>query len=163
MNKAYPLLYLILKTIADYAISIFCLIILSPLVVILSALIFFTGKGPVIYAQQRTGKDGKIFMIYKFRSLRHGIDEGIDLISDKNNRRITRVGKVMRKYKLDEIPNFINVVKGDMSIVGPRPEQEYYIEKIVQQASRYMELLNVKPGITSWAKLNMVMPQPWSR
>jgi lipopolysaccharide/colanic/teichoic acid biosynthesis glycosyltransferase len=105
--------------------------------VILSILIFISGKGPVIYSQKRTGMDGKTFMIHKFRSLMSGTDEGIDLIADKNDRRITKVGRFMRKYKLDEIPNFINVLKGEMSIVGPRPEQEYDIDRIVLKAPHY--------------------------
>jgi len=120
---------------------------------VLSTLIFITGRGPVIYFQKRTGKDGKIFLIYKFRSLKHGTDEGVDLISDKYDRKITRVGRFMRKYKMDEIPNFINVLKGEMSIVGPRPEQEYYIEKIELKEPQYKQLLKIKPGITSWGQV----------
>jgi lipopolysaccharide/colanic/teichoic acid biosynthesis glycosyltransferase len=130
-----------------------CLIILSPVMVILSILIFISGKGPVIYSQKRTGMDGKTFMIHKFRSLMSGTDEGIDLIADKNDRRITKVGRFMRKYKLDEIPNFINVLKGEMSIVGPRPEQEYYIDRIVLKAPHYRQLQKLKPGITSWGEV----------
>lgn len=107
----------------------------------------------MIFSQKRTGKNGKPFFIYKLRSLRHAVNEGIDLIADKNDPRITRIGKVMRKFKLDEIPNFFNVLKGEMSVVGPRPEQEYYIEKIVQKAPDYNKLLQVKPGITSWGEV----------
>jgi lipopolysaccharide/colanic/teichoic acid biosynthesis glycosyltransferase len=153
MDRAKLSLYRILKTTADYISAAICLVVLSPLAIIFSILIFLTGGGPVIFSQKRTGKDGKVFMIYKFRSLRHGIDEGIDLIADKNDRRITRVGRFMRKFKLDEIPNFINVLKGDMSFVGPRPEQPYYIDLIVKDAPQYTKLLNVKPGVTSWGEV----------
>jgi lipopolysaccharide/colanic/teichoic acid biosynthesis glycosyltransferase len=153
MNRAKFSVYLTIKTICDYAVSMICLIILSPVMVILSILIFISGKGPVIYSQKRTGMDGKTFMIHKFRSLMSGTDEGIDLIADKNDRRITKVGRFMRKYKLDEIPNFINVLKGEMSIVGPRPEQEYYIDRIVLKAPHYRQLQKLKPGITSWGEV----------
>jgi lipopolysaccharide/colanic/teichoic acid biosynthesis glycosyltransferase len=145
--------YMITKPICDYVVSIICLIILIPLILVLSAIIFFKGKGPVIYSQKRTGKDGKTFMIYKFRSLKQGTDEGVDLIADKYDRRITRIGRFMRKYKIDEIPNFINVIRGEMSLVGPRPEQEYYIEKIVLEAPEYKQLQKIKPGITSWGQV----------
>ena len=143
----------IFKTACDYTFAAFSLVILSPLLIILSILVFVTGGGPVIFSQKRTGKNGKPFFIYKLRSLRHAVNEGIDLIADKNDPRITRIGKVMRKFKLDEIPNFFNVLKGEMSVVGPRPEQEYYIEKIVQKAPDYNKLLQVKPGITSWGEV----------
>jgi lipopolysaccharide/colanic/teichoic acid biosynthesis glycosyltransferase len=153
MNRGSLSFYLITKTICDYSVSIICLSILSPLILLLSAFIFITGKGPVIYSQKRTGKDGKPFMIYKFRSLKHGTDEGVDLIADKSDRRITRTGRFIRKYKIDEIPNFINVIRGEMSLVGPRPEQAYYIEKIVLKAPQYKQLQNIKPGITSWGQV----------
>jgi lipopolysaccharide/colanic/teichoic acid biosynthesis glycosyltransferase len=147
--KMYP----ILKTIIDYAVSISCLVVLSPLIIILCMVILITEGCPVIYSQKRTGKNEKSFDIYKFRSLKHGTNLGTDLIVDKHDERITRVGRFMRKYKLDEIPNFVNVLLGDMSVVGPRPEQEYYIEKIVLKAPDYMRLLEVKPGITSFGQV----------
>lgn len=146
-------MYPILKTTADYAGSSLCLIILTPLMLILSVLIVITGKGPVIYSQKRTGKDGKIFEIYKFRSLKHGIVEEYNLIANKDDKRISRVGRFMRKFKLDEIPNFINVIRGEMSLVGPRPEQDYFIRKIVLKAPQYTRLQEIKPGITSWGQV----------
>ncbi len=149
MNRANSSIYRIVKTTCDYAFAAICLLVLSPVIIILSILIFTTGGAPVIYSQKRTGKNGKPFNLYKFRSLRHGLNEGIDLISDKNDIRITRIGRIMRKYKLDEIPNFVNVLRGEMSVVGPRPEQEYYIEKILPRSPGYSNLLKLKPGITS--------------
>jgi lipopolysaccharide/colanic/teichoic acid biosynthesis glycosyltransferase len=146
-------MYQILKTSFDYAVSILCLVILCPLIIILSIVILITGGCPVIYSQKRTGKNKKTFDIYKFRSLKHGTNLGTDLIFNKNDERITRIGRFMRKYKLDEIPNFVNVLLGDMSVVGPRPEQEYYIEKIVSKAPDYTKLLKVKPGITSFGQV----------
>lgn len=153
MNRANNSFYLAIKIILDYAVSIICLIILSPLMAMLALLILVTGGAPVIFSQKRTGKDGKIFCIYKFRSLKHDTDEGINLIADKDDKRISRVGRFMRKYKLDEIPNFINVLKGDMSVVGPRPEQGYFIDKIVLKAPQYRDLQKIKPGITSWGEV----------
>ena len=149
MNRANFQIYPIIKTICDYLFAAMALFFLSPLSIILSIIIFVTGGGPVIFVQKRSGRNGKPFNLYKFRSLRHGINEGTDLIADKNDRRITRIGRIMRKYKLDEIPNFINVLKGEISVVGPRPEQEYYIEKILPRAPEYINLLKLKPGITS--------------
>jgi len=145
--------YPILKRTGDYIVSLICLLILGPLIIILSLIILLTGGGPVIYSQKRTGYHEKPFNIYKFRSLKHGTYLGTDLIVDKNDNRISRIGRFMRKYKLDEIPNFINVLMGDMSLVGPRPEQEYYIKKIVLKAPDYKKILEVKPGMTSWGQV----------
>ena len=153
MILLYPATYQITKVIFDYAVSVFCLIILSPLIIGLSAIILLTGGAPVFYSQKRIGKNGKVFNLYKFRSLKHGTDTGINLIVDKYDVRITRFGRFMRKYKLDEIPNFINVLRGEMSVVGPRPEQEYFIEKIVLREPDYLKLLGVKPGISSWGQI----------
>lgn len=141
------------KSIFEYVITLFCLILLMPLMLVLSICIKMTGNGPVIYSQKRIGKNGKSFSIYKFRSMHHGNLEGINLIKDKADTRITSFGRFMRKYKIDEIPNFFNVLKGEMSIVGPRPEQQFYIDKILQRDSRYNIIQMVKPGITSWGEI----------
>lgn len=143
----------ILKTIIDYTATSLCLILLVPVIVILAISIKMTGKGPVIYSQKRTGRFGKPFVIYKFRSMHYGKEESISLISGRDDRRITILGRFMRKHKFDEIPNFINVLKGEMSIIGPRPEQQYYIDQIVQREPRYKQLLLLKPGISSWGQV----------
>lgn len=143
----------IIKTIFDYSITLFCLLLLSPVIVILMISIKLTGKGPVIYSQRRIGKDGKPFVIYKFRSMYCGQEDEIPLLSGREDRRITKLGRFMRKHRFDEIPNFINVLKGDMSIVGPRPEQQFYIEQIVKRDPRYIQLQLLKPGITSWGQV----------
>jgi lipopolysaccharide/colanic/teichoic acid biosynthesis glycosyltransferase len=142
--------YIIMKSLFDYTISALSLILLIPLILILSIINKITTKGPVIYSQKRVGKNGRPFLMYKFRSMYHGVENGAPLLSGKNDKRITSVGRFMRKHRLDEIPNFFNVIKGDMSIVGPRPEQEYYIDLIVDKAPAYKILQNVKPGIISW-------------
>ena len=142
-----------IKTVIDYSVSILCLILLIPVVLILVIAIKISGKGPVIYSQSRIGMFGKPFTIYKFRSMHFGTEEGIPLLSGKTDKRITAVGRFMRKHKLDEIPNFINVLKGEMSLVGPRPEQQYYIDQILLKAPQYKLLQNIKPGITSWGQV----------
>ena len=153
MKTSISIFYPVLKITVDYVVSILCLVILSPLIIILSLAILISGGVPILYPQKRAGKDGKIFEIYKFRSFKHGIVEDYNLITSKDDKRITRVGRFMRKYKLDEIPNFINVLRGEMSVVGPRPEQVYFIDKIVVKASQHLELLKIKPGITSWGQV----------
>ncbi|MCU0364007.1 MAG: sugar transferase [Bacteroidales bacterium] len=152
MKHLYSLQSLI-KTISDYIITIACLVLLAPVIVILAIVIKLTGKGPVIYSQDRIGLGGKPFRIYKFRSMHHGTEEGIPLLSGKDDKRISLVGRFMRKHKFDEIPNFFNVLKGEMSLVGPRPEQQYFIERIVERAPEYTRLHSIKPGITSWGQV----------
>jgi lipopolysaccharide/colanic/teichoic acid biosynthesis glycosyltransferase len=143
----------IIRTVSDYLITIIWLVILIPLIVILALSIKLTGKGPIIYSQKRIGKGGKPFVMYKFRSMRFGQEEGLTLISDRKDKRITVLGRFMRKHKFDEIPNLINVLKGDMSLIGPRPEQQYFIDQIVQKEPRYIQLQLIKPGITSWGQV----------
>ena len=141
------------KTVFDYSVAIICLIILLPVIVILAIAIKLSGKGPVIYSQERIGKDGKTFSIYKFRSMHYIAENGTNLLSGKIDKRITTIGRFLRKHKFDEIPNFINVLNGQMSIVGPRPEQQYYIDKIVLRNPQYKLLQSIKPGITSWGQV----------
>jgi lipopolysaccharide/colanic/teichoic acid biosynthesis glycosyltransferase len=143
----------VIKTLIDYSVSIICLILLIPVILLLAIAIRISGNGPVIYSQKRIGKSGKTFSIYKFRSMHSGTEEGVPLISDKNDKRITTLGRFMRKHKLDEIPNFINVLKGEMSLIGPRPEQKYFVDQILPKAPEYKLLHNIKPGITSWGQV----------
>jgi lipopolysaccharide/colanic/teichoic acid biosynthesis glycosyltransferase len=143
----------ILKTISDYTLTALSLLLLIPVIIVIALLIKLTGKGPVIYSQKRAGRDGKPFSIYKFRSMHYGNEEGANLISGREDKRITSFGRFMRKYKFDEIPNLINVLKGEMSLIGPRPEQQFYIDQIVQREPRYKLLQQIKPGITSWGQV----------
>ena len=133
--------------------SIFALIILSPVIIILSVLIRLSGKGPVIYSQDRIGKNGEPFVIYKFRSMVYNAETGNPMLAGLNEERITRIGRFIRKYRIDEIPNFINVIKCDMAIVGPRPVRQFFIDQIVKRNPDFTKLLNVKPGITSWGQV----------
>lgn len=142
-----------IKMVIDYTIAISLSILLSPVILILSLAIKLTGKGPVIYSQKRIGKSGKTFTMYKFRSMHNGAENGVHLLTGKKDSRITEVGRFMRKHKFDEIPNFINVLKGEMSLIGPRPEQKHFIDQIVLRAPQYMQLQKIKPGITSWGQV----------
>ena len=141
------------KQIMDVVISVFCLIFLLPLILFLSIGVKLSSPGPVLYSQSRVGRYGRGFRIYKFRSMYHNSEENGPELSSKHDPRVTRFGQMMRRHRLDEIPNFINVLKGDMSLVGPRPEREYFIEKIVREAPHYTHLHKVKPGITSWGQV----------
>jgi lipopolysaccharide/colanic/teichoic acid biosynthesis glycosyltransferase len=153
MDFLKQVLYNILKTIIDYSVSAICLLLMLPVIIVLIILIRLTGKGPVIFSQKRIGKSGQPFDIYKFRTMHHGTEEGIPLLSGKNDKRITSLGRFMRKHKLDEIPNLINVIRGEMTLVGPRPEQPYFIEQIIQKAPEYKMVYGFKPGITSWGQV----------
>lgn len=142
-----------IKMMMDYLVSLVILLIISPFLLFLSIIIKITVKGPVIYSQDRIGKNGKPFAIYKFRSMVYNAESGEPVLSATNEERVTRIGRFLRKYRIDEIPNFINVLKGEMSIVGPRPERKFFIDQIVKLVPEYTELQKVKPGITSWGQV----------
>jgi exopolysaccharide biosynthesis polyprenyl glycosylphosphotransferase len=152
-NRLMPVWQANLKQIIDYSFAITILVLLSPVILLLSVLIKFSGKGSVIFKQLRTGKNGKPFTIYKFRSMHVDAEGAEPSLSSSNDNRITGIGRFMRKHRLDEIPNLINVIKGEMSLVGPRPERQFFIDQIVQKAPHYRRLLKVKPGITSWGQV----------
>ena len=139
----------IIKRMGDLAISAFALLCLSPLFLLLGLLIRRDG-GPVFYKQERIGRRGKPFFILKFRTMIMNAEEAGPALSSKNDPRITPIGRRLRKYRLDELPQFINVFKGEMALVGPRPERQFFIEQIVKKAPHYRLLHRVRPGITSW-------------
>ncbi|MBL7113930.1 MAG: sugar transferase, partial [Bacteroidales bacterium] len=112
-----------------------------------------SSKGPVLYRQERIGKNGKPFILFKFRSMYFDAEKNGPELTRKNDARLTSFGKFMRNRKLDEIPNFINVLTGEMTLVGPRPERQFYIDQIVEKAPHFIHLLKVKPGITSWGQV----------
>jgi len=142
-----------IKRMIDIVASIFFLILLLPAYIICAIGIKLTSKGPILYSQERIGLHGKSFKMHKFRSMYQDAEQDMPLLSSKNDSRITRFGKFLRKVRLDEIPQFYTVLKGDMSLVGPRPERRYFIEQIVQRAPHYRLLHKVKPGITSWGQV----------
>ncbi|MCH5231954.1 MAG: sugar transferase [Muribaculaceae bacterium] len=139
-----------IKRSVDVVASIMVLLLLSPLFAVLAVLIKRNSKGPVIYSQDRVGLHQKSFRIYKFRTMREDAESDGPRLSSEDDGRVTSLGRRLRKYRLDELPQFWNVLKGDMSIVGPRPEREYYIRQIVKYAPYYTLVCQVRPGITSW-------------
>lgn len=149
-----PIWQQVIKRLFDIVVSLFVLIVFSPVYLITAILVKATSPGPVFYVQERIGKRGKPFKMAKFRSMR--VDAEADCtpqLSSDDDPRITKFGKFMRKVRLDEIPQFWTVLKGDMSIVGYRPERQYYIDQIMERAPYYSMLLLVKPGITSWGEV----------
>lgn len=138
-----------IKHFIDKVISVFVLILFFPLFVYLAYRVKKDSPGPVIFYQERIGYMGKPFLICKFRTMYVGAEKDKPRLSEEDDRRITPFGRFMRKYRLDEIPQFWNVLKGDMSIVGPRPERRYFIDQIVKKAPYYYLMHNVRPGITS--------------
>jgi exopolysaccharide biosynthesis polyprenyl glycosylphosphotransferase len=141
------------KRIIDLLVSASLLVILSPLLLIISILIKLDSKGPIFYLQERLGKGGVPFKIIKFRTMRQNAEESGPQLSHANDSRITKFGKILRKTRLDEIPNFINVIKGEMSLVGPRPERAFYANQLINLAPYYKNLSRVRPGITSWGQV----------
>jgi exopolysaccharide biosynthesis polyprenyl glycosylphosphotransferase len=139
-----------IKLTLDKLVAAMALILLSPLYLYLAIRVKTDSKGPVFIKQERVGFHGKPFMIYKFRTMYEDAEKNGPSLSSENDKRITPFGQFMRKYRLDELPQFRNVLKGDMSLVGPRPERKYYIDQIVKQAPYFYLLHNVRPGITSW-------------
>ncbi|MEG1617191.1 MAG: sugar transferase [Bacteroidales bacterium] len=138
------------KRTGDILFSMLALLLLSPLYLILALYVKIDSKGPVLYKQERIGKHGHPFYIYKFRTMYADAEKGGPTLSVENDPRITPMGIFLRRYRLDELPQFWNVLKGEMSLVGPRPERLYYIRQIVDKAPYYSLLQQVQPGITSW-------------
>jgi exopolysaccharide biosynthesis polyprenyl glycosylphosphotransferase len=152
-DHVLPVWQAIVKKTMDYSLALFFLIILSPFLLLIGFIIRFTGKGPVIFTQERIGKHGRPFRMYKFRSMYNEAEKGQPLLSSSTDQRVTPFGRFMRKHRVDEIPNLVNVLKGEMSLVGPRPERQYFIDQIVGKAPHFRRLLKVKPGITSWGQV----------
>ena len=141
------------KRIIDVCFSLIALIILAPVYLILAIGVKASSPGPIIFKQERIGYMGKPFNILKFRSMRQDAEKDGPQLSSSTDSRITGIGKFMRKTRMDELPQFLNVLTGEMSIVGPRPERQFFINKIVERAPHYQHLQKVKPGITSWGQV----------
>ncbi len=142
-----------LKRIFDIVIAVLAMVVLSPVYLVTAIIVKCTSPGPVFYAQERIGYHGKPFKMHKFRSMYIDAEESGPALSKDDDPRITPFGRFMRKVRLDEIPQFYNVLKGTMSLVGPRPERQYYIDQIVKRAPEYLLLQRIKPGITSWGQV----------
>ncbi|MCC6414197.1 MAG: sugar transferase [Saprospiraceae bacterium] len=143
----------VVKRLLDFTVSALVLMILSPLYLYIALRVRLTSKGPIIYSQERLGIHGKPFTIYKFRSMYVDAEKMGPQLSKDNDPRCTPWGAVMRKWRLDELPNFWNVLMGDMSLVGPRPERRHFIEQILKHNPHYKHLMKVRPGITSWGQV----------
>jgi exopolysaccharide biosynthesis polyprenyl glycosylphosphotransferase len=139
-----------IKRVVDVAAALFSLLFLSPLLLFIAIRVRLSSKGPVFYTQERVGYKGKVFRMVKFRSMFMDAEKAGPALSSDNDSRITSWGKIMRKWRLDELPQLWNILKGDMSLVGPRPERQFYIQQIIAQFPYYKYLLKVKPGLTSW-------------
>lgn len=138
------------KRLIDIVVAILGLIFLSPLMLFVAIRVRLSSKGPILFAQERVGYKGKPFFIHKFRSMYADAEKNGPALSSPNDSRITPYGKTLRKWRLDELPQLYNVLKGEMSLVGPRPERRYYIDLISQQSPWFNYLLKTKPGLTSW-------------
>jgi exopolysaccharide biosynthesis polyprenyl glycosylphosphotransferase len=141
------------KRFFDIIISMIAILIGLPVYLIIGILIKIDSKGPIFFRQERIGFKGKPFYIFKFRSMRTDAELAGPQLSSETDPRRTRIGSVLRKSRLDELPQFINVLIGDMSVVGPRPERQFFIDQIVKKAPYYVRLHRIKPGITSWGQV----------
>ncbi|HJT74972.1 MAG TPA: sugar transferase [Chitinophaga sp.] len=133
----------------DFTLAVVALVLLSPVLLYCAIRVKLSSRGPVLYLQERIGYKGKPFLIYKFRSMYEDAEANGPALSSENDPRMTRWGRIIRKWRLDELPQLWNIVKGEMSLVGPRPERQYYIEQIVRQCPEFTKLLQAKPGLTS--------------
>jgi exopolysaccharide biosynthesis polyprenyl glycosylphosphotransferase len=138
----------------DIVVSLIVLVVGAPLWVALAAVVRIDSPGPALYRQVRVGRNGVQFKIFKFRSMRSDAEKGSGPVwANKNDPRVTRLGRFLRKTHLDEIPQFLNVLRGDMSLVGPRPERPHFVEKLSKEIPLYKHRLRVRPGITGWAQV----------
>ena len=145
----------IVKRVCDLVGGTLCVIIFSPLMLVIALLIKLTSKGPVIYEQERIGYQNKPFKMLKFRSM--VVQEASSEVSKwttKDDPRVTKVGKFIRKTSIDELPQLFNVLKGEMSLIGPRPERPFFVDKFKEEIPRYMIKHQVRPGMTGWAQVN---------
>jgi sugar transferase (PEP-CTERM system associated) len=148
-----PKLTMWAKRVVGFSLSFTGLTLLSPLILIISILIKIESRGPIFYRQERVGENGKVFRLIKFRSMVENAEGNGPVWAEADDKRITRVGHWIRKWRLDEIPQMFNVLKGDMSFVGPRPERPYFVETLRREIPYYDQRFSAKPGITGWAQI----------
>ncbi len=141
------------KRVLDVVVSVVAIVLLLPVYLVTGLIVMLTSKGPVFYSHERIGLNGKPFTMHKFRSMYQNAEAAGPQLSSENDPRITRFGRFMRQIRLDETPQFWNVLTGDMSLVGYRPERQYYIDQIMEKSPHYRLLFKIKPGITSWGQV----------
>lgn len=142
------------KRVGDFLLATISLLLVSPLMLLIYIMVRCEDGGPAIFKQERIGRFGRPFNIYKFRSMTVDAEKnGPQLCSHKKDERLTRIGKFLRKHHLDELPQLWNVICGDMSFIGPRPERKFYIDQIMERDPRYKNLYQIRPGVTSYATL----------
>ena len=152
-SEVMPLWQRTTKRLLDIAISLISIAILTPVYLVLAILVKTSSPGPILFFQERIGKNGMPFKIVKFRTMVQNAEQNGPCLSSSNDPRITKIGRIMRKARLDEFPQFFNVLLGDMSLVGPRPERQFFIDQIVEIEPQFHELTKVRPGITSWGQI----------
>ena len=152
------------KTFLDFTIALMALLVLWPVLLIVAVIIKLTSPGPVIFKQKRIGLDGKVFEIYKFRSMVVGAEtQGSGVYSGKGDARVTPIGKIIRATSIDELPQFINILKGEMSFVGPRPPLTYHPWDYSEYSDFQLRMFEVRPGITGWAQINGRKDVEWNK
>ena len=163
MKKHKFKMYFGVKRFFDIILSLLGLIILSPILLITAIAIKAESKGPVIFKQERIGKNGKVFKIYKFRSMVVGAEKmGTGVYSKKGDSRVTKVGKFIRMTSIDELPQLVNIIKGEMSIIGPRPVLTYHPWKYEEYTEEQLKRFDVRPGITGWAQIHGRKDVEWN-
>lgn len=156
--------YRAVKRFLDVTASFLGLVLLSPLLLAVSILIKIDSRGPVIFRQERIGRNGKVFEIYKFRSMCVGAEKtGSGVYSGKGDARVTRIGKILRATSIDELPQLLNILKGEMSFVGPRPPLTYHPWKYEEYTDFQKRMFEVRPGITGWAQVNGRKDVEWHK
>ena len=143
----------VIKRALDFLISLIAFIILIPFYIVMAISVKMSSEGPIFFLQERVGLNGDLFKIIKFRTMYVDSEKSGPQLSSEYDPRITKIGRVMRKLRLDEFPQFLNVIKGDMSLVGPRPERQFYIDQIIEIEPQFIQLTKVRPGITSWGQV----------
>lgn len=152
-SDVMPVWQRVMKRFIDIVCSLIAILLLIPVYLTLGILVKLSSKGPVLFLQERIGKGGEPFKIIKFRTMYVDAEKSGPQLSSSHDPRITKIGRIMRKLRLDELPQFFNVLKGDMSLVGPRPERQFFIDQIVAVEPQFLQLTKVRPGITSWGQV----------
>jgi len=155
-------MYLTIKRILDFALSFVGIILLAPIFLLVAIAIKIDSRGPVFFLQERLGYRGRVFKIIKFRSMTVNA-EGGGVYSDKNDTRVTRIGKIIRATSIDELPQFFNIIKGEMSVIGPRPPLTYHPKEFAEYTQLEKKRFDVRPGVTGWAQVNGRKHITWSQ